>query len=380
MNKKLLALAVAAALVPAAAMADSGNVKISGTMHMSVDSTDTINAAGNGLGRQWNVSSNTSNIVLEGNEDLGNGLSAVWKVTSIFRGDDNQDGVGATALGDNVSSGAIGNGNTYLGLSSKTAGTAVLGKHDTPFKLLGRSVDLFGDQIGDARNLTSVGGAGWDLRPSNVMAYLSPSFSGFSGVIAHVTNTSSTVRADDKDGSTNNVTADSVLASYNNGPISLGLAWEKHNLSNIPLNDNKDESAYRLAGAYTAGALKVTGLYQKMSDIGGVSASDRKVWGLGAGYAIGNNTLKAQYYRAGDLGSASNTGANMWALGVDHNFSKRTVAYVALARTGNDSGVNTYGVSGGGHGDSTIAGISGAAGLAKGQSVNSFSLGMKHSF
>ncbi len=54
MNKKLLALAIAAALAPAAAMADSGNVTISGSVHMSVDSLD------DGDNRETNISSNSS--------------------------------------------------------------------------------------------------------------------------------------------------------------------------------------------------------------------------------------------------------------------------------------------------------------------------------
>ena len=38
MNKKLIAVAIAAALAPVAAMADSGNVTIYGHMNVSVDS------------------------------------------------------------------------------------------------------------------------------------------------------------------------------------------------------------------------------------------------------------------------------------------------------------------------------------------------------
>jgi len=138
MNKKLLAVAVAAALVaPLAAFADSGNVTISGDMKVSVDSLD------NGNTRKLNASSNSSHIAFAGNEDLGNGLKAVWQV-------DSEVAMGATGNGSN----ALSSRNSFLGLAGGF-GTFVVGKHDTPVKLLGRKVDLFGDQIGDSRNLIS---------------------------------------------------------------------------------------------------------------------------------------------------------------------------------------------------------------------------------
>ena len=86
MNKKLLALAIAVALAPAAAMADSGNVKISGGLHMSVDSLD------DGNNRETNISSNSSWIKFSGDEDLGNGLKAIWQLdTQIGMGNTSND-------------------------------------------------------------------------------------------------------------------------------------------------------------------------------------------------------------------------------------------------------------------------------------------------
>jgi predicted porin len=192
MNKKLLALAVAGAFVAPAAMAQS-NVTIGGKMHFSLDSLKGANAAGNDLTTKTNVSSNSSNIYFRGTEDLGNGLSAFWQIQTYFSagGTGNADAAfGGTR--DGVSS-----GNTYVGLEGKSWGKVLLGKHEAPFKLLSRKVDLFGDQLGDSRNLVAMpsgGGAmtvssgGWDLRPNNVIAYGTPNFNGFSALIAYVSN------------------------------------------------------------------------------------------------------------------------------------------------------------------------------------------------
>ena len=354
MNKKLLAFAVAAALAaPMVAVADSGNVQIGGTLKVSLDNLSGAPAAGGAdLTREWNVSSNSSNIWFKGSEDLGNGLKVVWQLTSFV-------GMGGTGNGSN----AWTNGNSFVGLAGGF-GTVVLGKHDTPFKILGRKVDLFSDQIGDSRNLISVGGATWDLRPDNVLAWITPTFSGFHAAIATVTNVD-TAAATDK-----SIDAWSALGIYENGPITAGLAWEKHNLGNATAGA-KNESAWRLAGGYDFGAGKVNALWQRMSDIGGTADMDRTTWGLGGAFKLASGAVKLQYTRAGKVGSMDNTGANMWSLGYDHNLSKRTVAYAAYARTNNDSAAS-FSAFGGGHGDNP--------GTIAGKNPSGVSFGMTHSF
>lgn len=341
MNKKLLALAIAAALVPAAAMADSGNVKISGVMHVSVDSLD------NGADRNTNISSNSSKIVFGGDEALGNGLKAIWEVTSYVRLDN--------------SSSTLGNGNTYAGLSGGF-GTALLGKHDTPMKIAGRKTDLFGDQIGDSRNLISNGGIG-DLRPQNVVAYISPTMGGFHGAIAHVTNVSDTAAAD------TSTKAWSLLGIYEAGPLMAGLAYEKHNVAGT----DADPKQWRAVAGYSFGDVKLVGSYQKANDLGAVDGADRKVWGLGAAFKMSAVTLKGQFYNAGDVGGADNTGAKMYVVGADYALSKRTTTYVAYARTNNDDNTMAFTAFGGGHGDNPAT-------AAIGDNSAGFSLGMKHAF
>lgn len=375
MNKKLLALAIAAALAPAAAMADSGNVQIYGSMHMSVDSLKgNSSQAGTDNDSELNVSSNSSFIGFKGTEDLGNGLKAIWQVESLV------------GVGDGSTS-SLATRNSFLGLSGGF-GTTILGKHDTPVKILGRKVDLFGDQIGDSRNLISAGGATWDLRPDNVIAYISPTVSGFHGAVAYVTN------VDAGAAEWNSVTALSALGMYESGPVMVGLGYEKHNLSNLnngtTITDVQDEKIWRLVGGYSFGDFKVTALYQKVSDAldlvdsGDTPVTDRKTWGLGGAYKMGATTLKAQYYKADDKTNCGTgidcgaTGASMFAIGADYSLSKRTTAYVAYAKTNNDSS-STAGVSqaafsafGGGHGDNP--------GTVAGKDPSGFSLGMKHAF
>ncbi len=57
-------------------------------------------------------------------------------------------------------------------------------------KLVGRAVDLFGDTMADSRNLMGatasypVADARFDLRADNVIAYISPNWTGFTAIAA----------------------------------------------------------------------------------------------------------------------------------------------------------------------------------------------------
>jgi len=366
MKKSLIALAVVGAFATPA-FAATANVDVGGTINMSLDYLDADNKTTKQTGN-WNVSSNSSNIYFRGSEDLGGGLKGIWQIQTYFSagGTGNNDTFNGAA-GDGVSS-----GNTFVGLQGNF-GTVLLGKHESPMKLIGRSVDLFGDQIGDNRNLvtqkvtaTNNAGAGFDLRPNNVVAYVTPTFNGLTGSIAYVTNANGgAVAAAD-----NSVDAWSASAKYENGPLMVGLGYEIHNLSEANVAW-KDEKAWRLAASYAFGDARVVAFYQDASDLDGVSGSDVKTWGLGGAYKMGAITLKAQYYNADDMGKTTNTGADMWALGVDYDLSKRTKVQFAYATTDNDSGAK-YSAFGGGHGDQPT--------IANSGNPNGFSVGVRHSF
>lgn len=367
MNKKVLAAAIGAALV-AGPMLANADVKVYGRVHVSVDQVDgkgTTTATGSN--KNWVVASNNSIWGIDASEKLGSGLTAVAKLESQI------DATGETTT--------QASNNRYVGLAGGW-GTLVGGIHDTPYKLVGRSVDFFGDQIGDNRNLTNVGGnggAGWDLRPANVVAYITPSFNGVTAIIAHVTDSnilSANTATDD-----NRNRADSLSVGYSGGPLSVAFAHETHRLGSAFGSGTVAESGTRLAASYDFGGFKLAGLWQDLNDLGatpsGSSKVKRKTWGLGGAFTAGNNVFKLQYYKADKLSNTStgadadNTGATMWALGWDHLFSKSTKVYVAYAKTDNETAA-TFTVNGGGHGDTTTPGV--------GDDATAWSVGMSMSF
>ena len=395
MQKKLIALAVAGAFVAPAAFADSGNVTIYGIMSASYDIVDNGNSV-NGV-RTSQVNDNASRLGFKGSEDLGNGLSAVWQIESSI----NSDGQGAaTATTQNTSgsiaqAGALNSRNTFVGLSGKTWGTVILGRHDTPYKLATRSLDVFGDGIADNRSLMGQSGAGttFDGRQSNVLAYISPAMNGFTVAAAYVAGAEGATSSGNKKGN-----AWSAMANYSNGPWYGALAYERHNVGNATgslglgtiaagtrfasinttttaaLNlADRQEHAWKLGVGYSANNFRVGMAYEKTGDDfnGGSDMLGHHSWYLSGGYTFGNNEVKAAYTSMGQLGNFSNTGAKQWAIGLDHNFSKRTKVFALYTKLSNDT-QSGFSLTGGGNG--------GPQGSAANSDPSAWSFGMKHSF
>jgi len=385
MQKKIIALAIAAA-VSAPAFADTSNVTVYGVANVSYDMVNVgaNNAAGAGYSAN-KVSSNTSRLGLKGSEDLGDGLSAIWQIESTVQIDNAGAGAGN----------GIGTRNTFAGLSSASAGTVLLGRHDTPYNISNRKYDLFGDTLADNRSIMGGGqgnlatvGASFNGRQPNVVAYISPAMSGFTGAIAYVAGAESQTAANQIKGS-----AWSLAALYGNGPLSANFGYEVHNVGSTAgtiasgnigvagLTAGLKETAWTLSAGYKMDAFEVNGVYEKTSDdFGGVinanpvgsNALGHRAYYLSGKYSFGSNAVKLAYANAG-ANATVNTGASQVTLGFDHSLSKRTTVYALYTQLSNDAGV-AYGLSTNGTG----APAAGVAGL--GANPSAISLGMKHTF
>lgn len=370
MKKKLITLAVASTLtaavaVSAPAFADTSNVTVYGVASMSYDLTN------NGATGTNKVSSNQSRLGLKGSEDLGDGLSAVWQIEQQINIDNSTTNANTFA-----------SRNSFLGLSSGSAGTFILGRHDTPYKIATRGLDLFADTIADNRGLmgTTAGGAGFtavhDTRLGDVVAYISPAMNGFTGAIAHVSGAELSAAATDVKGN-----AWSMAGLYGNGPVNASLAYQVVNVGTAGtgtmggfggLGANDKAKAWKLGVGYTMDAFTVNAAYENTSNtVAGVDSLGQNNWYLGGKYSFGNDAVKLAYTRAGDVQATSNSGAKQWALGYDHNMGKRTTLYALYTRLDNDSGA-TYGLTG--------ISTGGQAAAAAGQDPSAWSFGMKHTF
>ncbi|MDH5326357.1 MAG: porin [Gammaproteobacteria bacterium] len=338
MNKKLLTILVGSALACGASISQA-EVTIYGKAHLSLDSLD------NGTDSFMFVSSNSSRLGLKGDEDLGEGLKLMWQIESSVTAD--------------AGGGTIAGRNTFVGIGGNF-GKVLLGQHDSPFKSLGRKADLFGDQVGDSRNLISGDGSsnvGFDPRLDDALVYMSPNFSGFTLSVA----------LGQEDGVTDGG-ATSISGVYSNGPITAGVAIETHDAG---LGGGADsESGTRIAGSYKMDAFKINALYQTLTDMGGTAGNDSTTLGVGGAFKMGKNAFKAQFYTLDT--DAVDSNATMIALGFDHKLSKMTTVYAAYASTSNDANV-AYSASGGGHGDSAVP-------PTAGDDSSALSFGIVHSF
>lgn len=344
MNKKLLAAAIGTALVAGPMLVAQADVKLVGRADVSIDVVDRSVSGDDG---EKFLQSNSSYIGINASEDLGGGLKAIFGFQSAVRLDQ------STAIATDR--------NNFVGLEGGW-GTLRLGQYDTPVKQISRKVDRFHLQLGESRALTrqQVGAAdtglrGFDERFTNSLRYDTPKFGDFRATIQYGLEDSFTSDA-------NNLGAG---VTWEAGPLWVGLGYETHDRST--LTGIEEENATRLGVEYKLGDLVLSGLYQAVTDAGGVSGADRDTYGIGAAFKVGNNVLKAQWYTADEADNATDDGADLVAVGIDHMFSKTTTIYAQYAAVNNDDN-GSFALGGGGHG---------ASYASPGEDISGFSLGMR---
>ena len=365
MKKSLIAAAIAVAV---AAPAANAGVVIYGKIHASVDYVDSDNTlfdapfvidgepADNTKG--WYVTNRTSRIGFKGTEDLGNGLSLIWKAETSYNLSESGNGWG-------------GGRNAYIGLNGDW-GTFLYGRHDTPFKISGGKLDLFADTMADFNSTLGFD----DVRAPNAIAYISPNMNGFTVAGAIVPGESPNPLTDnDVNGLAD---AYSIAAMYTNNGLYLAAAYE--DLANGV--EGVDNKKWRIGSAYTLNAFTVTGIYEDQ-DFGG--SNHKKAWQIGSAYDFGNNRVKAMYGSTkfeNDLGEIDGAA---WAVGFDHKLSKRTKAYILYAAS--DFGLHNHtsffapagigGSSWDGSGNFVDDNVDPNSGIGK---SSGFSMGMMHNF
>lgn len=335
MKKSLIALAVAGAFA-APAFAASSNVDVYGKLRMSVDHISTSGAGSDG----WQIADRVSRLGFKGSEDLGGGLKAVWQIETEL-------GIDTTRT---ATSQDIANRNTFVGLAGGF-GTVLLGRHDTPYKLAG-SADLFGDTAADSQKSGTgiIGRNGFDTRASNTLAYVSPTWSGFSfaGAVIPGEELSGTGAANDANGLADSY---SVAAFYANGPLSLSAGYESYGgeTASTVATGAADKTGWKLNASYTIGDAKIGLTYENADDTNaaaGVTTEKEDTAILASlAYGMGPITLAAQYgkYDQKDTNATKNDDLTRWTVGAIYSLSKRTSAYVAY--NSDDYGTATGGTN-----------------------------------
>jgi len=387
MQKKLIALAIAG--LSGAAFAQS-NVTIYGAMDATYDNVSATGCAAAGCGNYDNrgrTTMNSSYIGFKGSEALGNGLAVAWQIESTVA-----ENAGTT----NTNAASVygwANRDSYIGLAG-AFGTIAAGTLTGPARALAASLDvntggtgigantaLLG-KFGNVASLSGNGASVFDQRFANTIAYITPTVSGFTGVVAYVPNenrTTSTAAA----GSAVNTSGYTAGLNYAQGPITAGYAWTAvkdsgtAGFATTNLIGNN-----RLGAKYDFGTATV-GLLWDQSKITYTAGGNEKVtvWYIPVTFAIGGGKLIAQYGQAGNLtGSVIAAGTDYKAkhveIGYEYSLSKRTIVKALYSQITNNTNANydfLYGVSAP---NTTTQGV----GVSAGADPKGISIGVRHNF
>lgn len=254
----------------------------------------------------------TSYFGFRGSEDLGGGLSAVFKIEGFMRADTGESG---RFNGD-----AMWSRNAIVGLSSNDLGTITLGRNTTPLFLSTLSFNAFGDSFGYSPSIrhyfssnTVTGDSGW----SNSVVYASPVFSGFRFGLAAAT----------KGGGNGNSNGGNWGADigYAAGPLSAAFVFQ--DVKKDGATPVADTRTWQLNGACDFGGAKTFLQWGEVKN--NTVPNTYRLTDVGARIPVGNGAVLAQWGRlAPDTGAKRNT----LSLGYSHNLSKRTELYTVAMR------------------------------------------------
>ena len=327
MNKKLLAAAIASAAVVGAPAAFAESV-VYGKMHTSVDFVDPPG----GGNTNYQVVSRSSRLGFKGSEDLGSGLKAIYQIEFGISSD---GGPGQSNPNTGPRTPVNNHRNTFIGLAGDW-GTFLLGRHDTPAKMAFYASG--NERLGDsAIDLNSGGlnpiGVFTEVRASNAIAYVSPNFSGFS-VAAAVVPGEESGSGDTADGIADHL---SFGVMYSGFGLKAGVGYEELNAQD-GATASPDSEMWQAGASYTFSNFSVGAQYETQDNFGNVDGTDYEAVGLTGKATFGNNAISAVYTMSETENSAGATISDTdgWGVAGEHNFSKRTKAYVAYATSEDD--------------------------------------------
>lgn len=282
-------------------------VNVYGRLHLSLDYLD------NDEDSALNVSSNSSRLGFKGELPISDTLSAIYQLEGTVDVD--------------IRGGQIATRDSFAGLKGNF-GTIRIGYFDTPLKTIRSRTDLFGDQIGDARNMT----LGNDHRFRNSIGFTSPKLGKITIDTQYSVDQKNARTAEDNDD-----WALSVSAFIRESDYYIGVAYEIRN------SGDDDVSAIRAGASFNFDAIRLTAFFQHFS-----AEDDAMTFGCGLAYKTSDNhTLKGQLYMV--TADGDDTNGMLFAIGSDYRLSRNVRLLTALSGTINDD-YASFASSGGGHG------------------------------
>jgi predicted porin len=303
MNKKLLALAVGAALGTAPMMASAG-VTVYGQAQVEIASVDAGAASS-----QTIVNDNArGRMGVKASEKLGNGMTAIakfeWKVDTSAGGSDTGDResfVGLKGGFGTVQLGALKSAYKYTG-----------GVKYDPF--VATNLEARGN-AGMSKGELGNGAFGHNSFIENSIGYMSPKMGALSAWVTY---------SPDEAGATNG----------NDGDYTLGAKYKAKNfevfvaaVSNAETTGDSD--GVKFGGQFKMGMHKISAQIEQLDPAG--ANNDVDIYFIGYQGKFGNNILVAQLGNKDVEGATNDT--DYYAIGVIHKMSKKTRVFAGFRST-----------------------------------------------
>ncbi len=325
MKKRFLVAAVAATLVsPLAAQADA---TVYGNVHLSIDSFDS-----DVDGPQMN--SNTSSIGVKGKEDLGGGMSAIFKVE--FQVDPSERNKAKDTANGSSATGSLLDRDQWVGLKG-AMGTVKFGTMSNNYKQMGGKIDpmyrtrLEGRGFMDTQSKLHSGAGKNGGRSTNTLQYVSPKMGGMSMVFNY------------------------TFSGESEETLGLGVRYKtKTIIAYVDYLDVQDvvtngvsgsQAAMKVGGSFKMGAMTMGLQYESVEDVINSGSSTTKP---------GDTTFASFNYKMNDNDNiAFSVGDNGtddigYAAMYNHKMSKRTNVYTGYgdnaSSKANDDQVITFGI------------------------------------
>lgn len=297
---------------------------------------------------------------LRGTEDLGGNLKAYFTLESGFNADDGSAGQGGRLFGRK----------SLLGLSGD-AGAVEMGRDYAPAYYIILPTDPMGLGIGSATSTIWSGSPSAQLaRADNAIAYVSPTFAGFS-VRAQLAMGEQAAPASPHGGN-----AKGLNLIYRSGDTFVGVSHARvANAANSDDDSATTLSARQQFGDFSLAVIVQSGAWKGSRTVAAPSSAtalfsrDYRSYLIGGSMRVGTGTVNTSYKWYDDR-TTSNFDAGQLSISYVYPMSKRTDLYAGLSRLKN-KGQSSY----------SVADASGAfTGVTPGATTGFVALGIRHTF
>jgi len=340
------------------------SVVIYGRINTALEYANATTATdGTRLGGTGRLTNNRSVFGLRGQEDLGNGVKAIWQIESAVSVD---NGTGQIAARD-----------TRVGLDTPY-GTLFMGNWDTPYTSATKLYDPYYPTTAGYMSIMGNGAAAttdnvqntssFDRRQQNSLHYQTPRWGGFGGAVAWGLPEEKTTDPLDP-------ALYSFAGSYDNGPLNVALAYEIHQHYHAA---HQNDEGMKVGATYRLPATTVALVYERLHYRTATGDLMRNSWYLSLVQKAGTGSIKLGLTFAGNgsgdatetvgfFRSGPETGAAQATIGYDYPLSARTAVYAYYSRIYNKRNA-TY--------DFAINGL----GARAGADPQTFALALRHNF